>query len=403
MAQDEGLFNTGALRDWYNAGATRDLSIPGGQPGNSLSGPPRTPAAQPNAPVINSPAPPPPAPRPPSGRGSALPPDVDRRIDDIAKRIAGVQRFDYSQKAPAGGVVANGALSDWSPGSRQASALDTASGLNVRPGAFTGYSAQAVSDEFGRPLPDRQVVTPIGTMSNRADAGLTYDEQVARAAKINDMTMRSLATLTPKEAAEAGILEAQRVAAGSGKRRKPGKDFNPVAMANAAAGVAGAASRIKALEGGFADKQALALGDQREAGDRYKADQQLAGQKALADANISATKMQVDADKQKTKDTLALTERTAKDQRRSDMLKMYEANMKALTSSEAMLMPPEQRAALEQETSALRGALTADLSPAEAKSGKRTGKIDHKDPRVQKAIKAGYSEQEIAEFLDGRR
>ncbi|MGE3550983.1 MAG: hypothetical protein AB7I29_13925 [Geobacter sp.] len=173
---------------------------------------------------------------------------VQRPTGGAAPGIAGVQKFSFSKRQPAGGVVANNSRSDWSPGS-----------TNVR--AIAGGV-----DKYGR----------------------SYDEQVAHAAQVNDTTMRSLATLTPREKAEAGILEAQRVFAGSGRRGKPSKDFNPVTMANAASEVAGATSRIKALEGGFADKQAQTIAGMKEQGDKYRADQQLVGTKYMADANLKA-------------------------------------------------------------------------------------------------------------------
>lgn len=183
---------------------------------------------------------------------AGLTPEAVQRPVGGAEPIAGVKNFAFDKGKQAGGVVANNSRSDWSDGSRNAMAIA---------------------------------------------GGSSYDEQVAKAKEINANTMRSMAVMSPKEAAEAGIVEKQQALL---QTRKGRRDFNPVTMGNAAAGVAGFESRRKALEGGFADEQAQTIAGMKEAGDMYRADQHLAGVKYNADAHTKAAKIAADDSYMKT-------------------------------------------------------------------------------------------------------
>lgn len=95
---------------------------------------------------------------------------------------------------------------DWTPGGVNASAAEGIAGVNVKPSPFTSYSTQAQTDELGRALPDK-VVTQNSVLSNRGIAGLTYNEQVAKAAQVNAAAQRDLMLMSPREQAAAEVAD----------------------------------------------------------------------------------------------------------------------------------------------------------------------------------------------------
>lgn len=166
---------------------------------------------------------------------------------------AGVKEFSFNKALRAGGTVANNSRSDWSDGSRNA----------------------------------------VANM-----AGKSYAEQVAQADKVN--AANALGALSPKEAAEAGIMKAQELLATS-KSRSVRKGFNATAFANAAGGVAGAQDRMSRAKTLFDTDQNTKLASMKDATEKYKVDQDVTSRRDVAElnraGNLETAQAQLEAQK----------------------------------------------------------------------------------------------------------
>jgi hypothetical protein len=170
--------------------------------------------------------------------------------------------------------VANSKTSDWSPGSIQSKAAESIAGMNVVPTQFTKEYSIAQPSIDGIAQPDKQISESLGTLSNAADRGLTYDQQVAHAQKVNANTMRQLAKLSPKEAADLAISQ------------DPYR--SDITRANAASDALMAQGRIASIDQQLKDDQAMQIANASAAASKYAADQGLVGHKLTADANVKA-------------------------------------------------------------------------------------------------------------------
>ena len=184
----------------------------------------------------------------------------------------GVNQFDFSKKAPAGGVVANGRVSDWSNGSPNAKAIAGNAGMNVQPGTFSSFSTSPGFDANGNALPAKN--TELGTLSNRGDLGRSYDEQVAHAKEVNANTMRQMTMLTPKEASELAI-------ANDPTRSR-------ITRSNAAGGARMAESRIAAINNQLKDQQATDIAGLQAKTQNYTDDSKVKAQQIAGDATVKA-------------------------------------------------------------------------------------------------------------------
>lgn len=179
--------------------------------------------------------------------------------------IAGVNSFSFNSKQPAGGLVSNNSVSDFSPGSSNAQAIAGMSGLNVGPAPLTRTYDTA---------PGQQQTEQLGTLSNRGIAGLTYNEQVDRAKQVNEAGQRDLMQMSPRERAAAEV-------AGNA-------NFGSFTRGGAKGDLADYEARRTAIAGQLADNQGRTIAGMKEQGDKYTADQSLAGVKYTGDAHIKA-------------------------------------------------------------------------------------------------------------------
>jgi hypothetical protein len=177
--------------------------------------------------------------------------------------------------------VANNSTSDWSPNSANVKTAESIAGLNVAPTQLTSDYSIAQPNIDGIAQPDRQISESLGTLSNAADRGMTYDEQVAHAQEVNANTMRQLAQLSPREAADLAISQ------------DPYR--SDITRANAASDALIAQGRIASIGQQIKDDQAMQIANASASASKYAADQGLAGHKLTSDANLKAAELAANA------------------------------------------------------------------------------------------------------------